>query len=124
MAIADVRVEWNGGSTNFNRPLYGGIYFGDAVPSANNTTGTAANMNTSSNNTFDLDVEYWDGNGDGMTCTGGVKGFSAITSIGSTLVPVNGVIIIGVNKTISFNLKAQEEGEAAITIIGFMEDKN
>jgi len=123
MMISDIRLDWNGGSTSFNKPAYGQIWFASEAPSANNTVSAAVNMNRSSVNAFDLDVEYWDEVGDGMTITGGADGFNAILSQGSTLVPVNGTIIVGINKTISFNLKAEEEGEGSIAIIGFMEDK-
>ena len=35
----DFWFNWNGGSTNFNRPCYGQLYFGDGAPSACDSAG-------------------------------------------------------------------------------------
>ena len=123
VVITDIRVDWNGGSTNYNRPMYGQIWFASSAPTANNTVSAAAQMNRSKGDTFDIDAEYWDEVGDGMTITGGAAGFNTVLAQGSQLFPILGAIILGVNKTISFNVRGEEIGEAAITMIGFMEDK-
>jgi len=123
MVITDIRPSWNGGSTVFTRALTFQIWFASSAPTANNTTGAAGNLNRSSNNTFDLDVEYWDEVGHGMTIAGGSAGLTTLLSQGSTRLEIGGAIILGANDTISLNLKAEEVGEAAIIMRGFMEDK-
>ena len=123
MVLTDLRVNWNGGTTNHNLALFGQIWFASSAPTANNTSSSAGNLNRSSNNTFDLTVEYWDEVGDGMTISGGASALNTIMKQGSKLFPVLGAIILGANDTISFNLKAEEIGEGSIQMLGFMEDR-
>jgi len=124
MVITDIRPCWNGGTTNHNRALAFQIWFGSAAPTANNTTGAAGNLNRSSNNTFDLDVEYWDEAAGGMTIAGGAAGLSLLLGQGSTRLEIGGAIILGANDTISFQMTGEEIGEVAMVVRGFMEDRS
>ena len=123
MVLTDLRVNWNGGTTTHILALKGAIWFGSAAPSANNTTGAAGNLNRSSNNSFDIDVEYWDGTAGGMTSADGAAALNIILSQGSLLFPIGGAIILGANDTILFELTGEETGEASIQVLGFMEDR-
>ena len=123
MILTDLRVNWNGGSTTWIKALKGSIWFASSAPTANNTTGAAGNLNRSSNDTFDIDVEYWDGVAGGMTSAGGAAALNTIMAQGSLLFPIGGAIILGANDTILFQLTPEEDGEASIQMLGFMEDK-
>ena len=123
MVITELRVNWNGGSTTSIKALALQIWFASTAPTANNTTGAAGNLNRSSNNTFDLDVEYWDEASNGMTIAGGSAGFNMLLGQGSLMLPIEGAIILGANDTISFQATPEEDGKASVTIIGFMEDR-
>jgi len=119
--ILDIFVYYDGGATNFTRPMEVELYFGDAAPSANNTTGGAGNLNRTSSNTADMDVEYWDEVGDGMTITGGTLALSGVVGQGQSRLSVDGAIVLGKNDTVSFNFKATEIGEAGMNILGYYE---
>jgi len=122
LVITDLRFNWNGGSTNHDRCVFATFYFNCNAPTANNTTGAAGVLNKSSNNTFNIDVEYWNEVGDGMTISGGTPGFNFIVGKGSTYLNVQGAIILGPNTSVCLNLKAEEVGEASVSFLGFMED--
>ena len=124
MVVTDIRPSWNGGTTSSDTALVFQIWFGDGAPSANNTAGAAGNLNRSSNNTFDLTVQYWNETGHGMTmATSGSAGLTTILAQGSTRLDIGGAIIIGANDTISINMKGEEIGEAVVIIRGFMEER-
>ena len=120
--LTDVWFSWNGGSTSHNRVMFGDMYFADAVPTTNITTGTPGVLNRGSNNSADLTFIYWDEVGDGMTGgSGGDRAFSWCNSQGHNRVPVQGAIILGVNTTVGINLKGEEIGEASINMFGYFE---
>ncbi len=119
--IVDIYVYYDGGATNFNRPMEVELYFGDAAPSANNTVGGAGNLNVSSSNTADMTVEYWDEVGDGMTMSGGSLAFSGIVRQGQNSLKTYGAVVLSNTDTMSINLKASEIGEAGINVLGYFE---
>ena len=124
MVITDLRVNWNGGTASNITALKGSIWFGSSAPTANNTESSAGNLNRSSNNEFDIDVEYWDGGAGGMTVAGGAAALNTIIGQDSKLFPIGGAIILGANDTISFQLEGDTEtGEASIQVLGFMETR-
>ena len=123
MIITDIRPSWNGGTTNHILALALQLWFGSSAPTANNTASSAGNLNRSSNNTFDLDVEYWDEGAGGMTIAGGAAALNLLLAQGSTRLEIGGAIILGANDTISFQMTAEETGEATMIVRGFMEDK-
>ena len=120
--ISDMWFSWNGGNTTGTKCLIGTLYFGDAAPSGNNTASALGVLNRRSNNTADVTVQYWDEVGNGMTCTGGDAAFNWLTCKGHNHVDVKGAVIIGVNSTMSVNLKGEEAGEGGVNIYGFMRE--
>jgi len=123
MIVTKMRMSYDGGATNHDNVCQVQIIFGDGAPSGNNTVGAAGNMNRSSNQTFDIDVEYWDEGGDGMTCSGGSGGIKMMIARGTEALEVGGAMILGSNDTMTINMKAEEVGEASVVIRGFVEDK-
>ena len=120
LVISDMWFSYNGGSTNRDRCMYGSLYFGDAIPTANNTVSALGVLNRKTNNTADVTVHYWDEVGDGMTCTGGAAAFWWIQCKGHNHVDVKGAVILGVNDTMTINLQAEEIGECSVNFYGFM----
>ena len=119
--ITDFWFNWNGGSTNFNRPCYGELTFRDTTPTTNITTGGAGNLNRTSVNTTSLTVLYWDETGDGMTGhDAGIAAFYWCFGQSPAYYNVDGSIILGKDDTLSVNLKGEEVGEASINILGFI----
>jgi len=119
--FTDFWFNWNGGNTNHNRAMLGQLVFNDTVPDTNVTTGSAGATNRTIPSSADLTVLYWDETGDGMTGhTPGTAGFYWCNGQGAQHYHVGGAIIIGTNDTISVNLQGEEEGEAAINILGFL----
>lgn len=123
IVITKMRANFDGGATNHDKVCQLEVYFGDDAPTVNNTTGAVGNMNRSSNQTFDIDVEYWDEVGDGMTCSGGSSGLKMLIAKGTTALEVGGAIILGSNNTMAINIKVEEIGEVSVVIRGFVEDK-
>jgi len=123
MVITDIRPSWNGGTATSITALALQIWFGVSAPTANNTVGAAGNLNRSSNNTFDLTVEYWDEGAGGMTIAGGSSGLNMLLGQGAERLHIGGAIILGANDTIAFKMTGEETGEATIIVRGFMEDK-
>ena len=120
--ITDFWFNWNGGSANFNRPCYGELIFGDTQPDTNTTTGGAGNLNRTSVNTANLTVLYWSETGDGMTGhTDGTTAFYWVYNSTPAYYHTDGSIILGSDDTISVNLRGEEEGEASINVLGFIE---
>ncbi len=118
--ITDLWFNWDGGATSHNRVMFGQLVFGDGVPTANNTVSAAGVLNRKTNNTAQLTVQYWDEVGDGMTgnLTGGAA-FYWCNAQGARPYPIGGTIILGINDTMSVNLRGEEAGEASINILGF-----
>ena len=122
--ITDFWFNWNGGSTNFNRPCYGELAFGDTVPDTNTTTSEAGNLNLGSANTADLTVLYWDEIGDGMTGhTAGNTAMYWTFNKNPAHYMTDGAFILGTHNTISMNLKGEETGEGSINMLGFMKER-
>ena len=119
--FSDFWFNWNGGSTNYNRPCYGQFIFGDTEPTTNITTSAAGVLNRISSNTADLTVLYWNGTGNGMTGhTAGTVAFYWCFSVNPAHYYTAGAIILGTNDSISINLQGEETGSASINILGFM----
>ena len=119
--ITDFWFNWNGGSTNYNRPCYGQLIFGDTQPTTNITTGAAGTLNRTANTDSELTVLYWNEVGDGMTghVAGGVA-FSWCYSSSPSYYHTGGAIILGNTNTLSVNLRGEEIGEASVNILGFV----
>ena len=115
LVIDTIRVSWNGGSTNFNRPMY--IRGSQPViPTGNQIEVTPQNINQTSGN-IALGVFYkWDGVGAGMTASGPASSSTTIYDIGTTDIPFDGSIMMGLNDTIGFEIKSPEVGDCNISI--------
>jgi hypothetical protein len=120
--IDTVYAYWNGGSTNYNRGLEVSMFFGDSAPTGNNTSGTAGNLNVSSPVSAELDLEYWDEVGDGMTMSGGTQAFSGIITQGQTTFDLKGAVVMQPNDTVSINMKGEEVGEVGMNFLIYFEE--
>lgn len=122
--LSNVWFNWNGGSTNHNRVLKGIMYFGDTAPTTNITTGAMANLNTGEQSLFESTVLSWDGGGNGMTGhTAGQAAFNFHVAQGNKEYHLDGAVIVAPGSSVSFNLQGEENGEASINMIGFIDDK-
>jgi hypothetical protein len=118
--FTDFWFNWNGGTTNHNRVMYGQLVFADTEPDTNVTVGGAGVLNRSKTSAANMSVLYWDEVGDGLTGhDAGTPAFFWCNGQGSQHYSTDGAIIIGVNKTLSVNLQGEEVGEASINILGF-----
>ena len=118
--ITDFWFNWNGGSTNYNRPMFGQLVFGDTEPTVNTTVGGAGVLNRKTSNEADLTVLYWDEVGDGMTGhVAGTPAFYWCNGQGAQHYNLGGCVILGTNTTLSINLQGQEIGEASVNMLGF-----
>lgn len=120
--IQSIFINWNGGSTNFNRPAYLSLYIGTYPPSANHSAGTVRNLNTSSGNTADMDFYIWDEVSTGMTtATNGVYVSTTIASQGLQQIAVDGALIVSQNTSVGIVCDAEEIGELCIHVTGYYE---
>ena len=123
--FTDFWFNWNGGNTNYNRPMYGNLVFGDTQPDTNIIVGGAGILNQNKISSAELTVLYWDGTGDGMTGhSSGNSSFYWCNAQGSMHYHLDGSIILGTNKTISMNLQGEEIGQASINILGFFKEEH
>ena len=123
MFLDRIWFNWDGGSTSHITVVQGIMAFGDTEPDTNIVAGGAGSLNTSVSTSFEMDVLFWDGVGNGMTGhTPGVGAFYFMCDRGETEYELGGVIVIGPGTTFSFNLKGAEAGIASINILGYMEE--
>jgi len=116
--ITDLRLSYNGGSTNHNRVAFSQLVFADTEPTTNITTGAAGSLNRSNVVAANMTILYWDEVGDGMTGhVAGSAGFNMCIGQGTSYFPIGGAIIVSPNKTLSFNLRGEEVGEASINLL-------
>lgn len=121
--VVDFIFNWNGGSTNFNRPCRVQVRIGSTVPSANNSEVPIITSNLTSNNVATATAYKWDGVGTGMTiATPGVTVLDSWVAQGRTIAPVGGRIILGRDDVLDIIPTPEEEGEFSCAIIGFYED--
>jgi len=120
--ITDFWFNWDGGTTNHNRVMFGQLVFDDTTPDTNITTGGAGILNREKVSAADMTVLYWDEVGNGMTGhVAGTPAFYWCNGQGTQHYETGGCIILGTNKTISVNLRGEEAGEASINILGFFQ---
>lgn len=121
--ISSFRMFWDGGSTNFNRPLFIRIERGTTQPTTNTTTGTINQTNLNSTLQSESTALYWDEVGTGMT--GHVAGTSwryVIHRIGADKIDFDGLYVIGPGDTIGVYARGHEIGELAFSW-GFVESE-
>ena len=116
--LADhIAVNWNGGNTNYNRPVDVVIWANDPAPTANHTAGFAANTNVLSSNVVVSTVYKWDGVGDGMTiAAGGYPTSNYIFAPGYTLMALHHKWIFGPNTAVTLYAKGYEVGNIAFQV--------
>ena len=105
-----IATSWDGGSTNFNRPLYLRSIVTAAEPAANRTAIAPANSNRTSSNVALAEVYRWDGVGTGMTTALGITGGQGWTSV-----PFNGSFILGLEDYQGIQVKSPEIGDFSVS---------
>ena len=114
LIVSKLYVGWDGGSTNNDTALFGTLYTSVSEPSANETASALGNLNLGSGNVASADVYYWDETGDGMTIASATPANFVILGRGMSVLDINDSLVIGPGNSVSFHLRAQEQGEASI----------
>ncbi len=115
-------ISWNGGSTNYNRPLELRLWGGMAEPTANNVAFTPTNLNLGSPNVAQGTFWTWDGVGVGMTVAFmGLLVMSFIVSQGWTRIPFNDGIVIPTDTVLGISVIGAEVGDVGLQVLGFFE---
>jgi hypothetical protein len=122
--VDKISIFSNGGSTSYNKPLYGKMYFNATEPTANNTAVTASNMNVTSGTVANLDVYKWDEVGSGMTIASAGEAFSGVFSQGMSIWDIDGALILGLNDTMAISFQGVEITEASVLIMGYFDVAN
>jgi hypothetical protein len=122
--VDTISVSWNGGSTNFNRPLE----ICNVLPTAGQPTGNQvlrpmSNNNKNVNNVAEMDSWIWDGVGDGMTNNAGPCGGTTFHSQGLSEIKFNGAVVTGLNESVGLQVRSPEIGDFSIGFGGYFIDK-
>jgi hypothetical protein len=116
--------NWNGGSTNFNRPLeVENVISLAGAPIANHTSVNPSQSNHLSGNIAEMDVYKWDGVGAGMTDKTGPHGGGRFFSQGHSVVDWGGSIIMKLNDYVGFQVRSPEIGSFGVEFELFFVDK-
>jgi hypothetical protein len=116
MVITQFQVNWNGGSTNYNRPLEVHIEAGITEPTTNETAATALNTNSTSTRQSETTILRWDEVGTGMTGhTAGINIACQIHRQGANNLELCGAFIFGPGATLGFYCRGVETGEITIS---------
>lgn len=116
--------NWNGGSTNFNRPLeVENVIPLAGVPTANYMAVNPSQGNHLSGNIAEMDVYKWDGVGAGMTDKTGPHGGGRFFSQGHSVVDWGGSIIMKLNDYVGFQVRSPEIGAFGVELEVFFVDK-
>lgn len=116
MYLQSVAWSWNGGSTNFNRPLYTRSIITATEPAANRTAVTPANSNRTSSDVALADAYRWDGVGTGMTPAIGITGGEVIFGQGWSPIEFSGSVILGLNDYQGIQVKSPEIGDFSVSL--------
>lgn len=126
--IEHIRLDWNGGNTNFNRTMGFRTYVGMSEPTANAVVGKFGadvgphNLNLASNINPEVDFRYWDGVGTtGMTVSSvGDQINCGISKQGQNFIRYSGALIIPPQVILGVSLKASDEdGKGVVVISGY-----
>ena len=118
--VSGFEIAWNGGSTNFNRPLeVKNVEPTAGAPTANQTAVTHSQNNKNSNNAALMTVYKWDGVGAGMTTSTGPSGGNLFFSQGYTKRSFNDSVIAGLNEAVGFMVQSPEVGDFSIGVSGY-----
>jgi len=117
LVIEQLMIAWDGGSTNYNKPLEVEYILGDSAPTTGTAAWAAANTNSLSTNELDATLLVWDGTtGSGMTGhTPGAAAGRLQAAPGYTSSLVEGKMIVGSGMTLSVNVKAPETGRMSFS---------
>jgi len=122
--IASIEFSWNGGSTNYDKPLRTrNLITSAGAPTSNQTLVTASNNNKTSNNAADLLVYKWDGVGDGMENDAGGAGGDVFVDRGYTKRDFNGAVISGLGEKIGIQVQAPEVGIFTVVVNAYFVGK-
>jgi hypothetical protein len=117
MFIDKFWVQWNGGSTNYNRPLTIRYYVGATAPTANASAVTAGNLLIGSNNAASCSAYKWDGVGSGITVASqGVKFGVTMHCQGQTPVELEGAAILPYLVPLLITAESPEAGTLALAV--------
>jgi hypothetical protein len=123
--ISNLEFNWNGGSTNFNRPLQTNNVIPLAgAPTANHTAVNPSQNNHTTSNIAEMDVYKWDGVGAGMTVATGPAGADTFHSQGHSIVDLGGNIIMKFNDYVGLQVQSPEIGIFSVGIGLYFIDKD
>ena len=123
--VEDFIYVWNGGNTTFARTMFATVYLGEVAPTANNFTSAGFNLNLTSPNIAQGELEVWNGAGTGMTIPSPMPfGLNGIVPKGTFIVPAKGAFILGTNDSLTIGLKGEEDGIGSVIVFGYYKDKS
>jgi len=115
-------LSFNGGSTNYNKPIRGAFYVGTYPPTANYTDITPSSTNFGKSLTSPSECQIWDGVGNGITvATNGLFAFSQFFCMGLNDVILDGTIIIPFGQSIGITVKSVEVGDFSFLMSGWFD---
>ena len=124
MHVDQILVDWNGGSTNFNRPLQlRNVIPTAGQPTGNQTLSVASNNNKLSGNKAELTIYKWDGANAGMTDSTGPAGGNSYHPQGHTALDFKGSIITGLGEMVGIQVQSPEVGDFSLGLSVYFIDK-
>ena len=122
--ISNFEISWNGGSTNFNRPLeVKNVLPTAGAPTANHTAVTPSNNNKTSSNSAGLTVYKWDGVAAGMTNSAGPSGGNQFYSQGTYQKQFDDAVISPLNEHVGLMVQSPEVGNFSLSVAGYFVEK-
>jgi hypothetical protein len=120
LIITNIYISYNGGDTNHNRAAHWALYSSMSAPSANDTAGSAENLNTITSAPADVTFRVWDGVGSGMTvASNGTLLSDIIVGQGSFNWDFQDSLIIAPTRNVGITVAAEEIGDASVTFKGY-----
>lgn len=122
--VDSIIITWDGGSTNYNRPLFmqNTIPLAGA-PTGNETLFSPSQNNKNSANVADALAYRWDGVGAGMTDSTGPAGGGTAHRQGYTVIPFDGNVITGLDEAVGLSVKSPEIGIFSVGVSFYFIDK-
>lgn len=127
--IQRIRLWWNGGDTSKNTCLIARFYVSPDTPTANAVTGKYGagniphNMFIGSGLNPEVDIQYWDGVGSGMTVASkGEQLWCSLAAQGYSPVEFDGALIIPPGYSCLITMEGEEAGHAIQVISGYFLD--
>lgn len=122
--ISSIEITWNGGSTNYDKPIQmKNVITTAGAPTANQTLFTASNNNKLSSNVAELTTYRWDGVGAGMTNSAGGSGGDTFHAPGFDVKDFSGAVITGLNEAVGLMVQAPEVGDFNVGVSGYFIEK-